>query len=80
MEREVLPRSDGRDIEIKEALFAPSMSKDLLSVLQINKGRKFQVVFDGSKMQVTRKNSKQVVMTADPVDGILLAADSSTID
>uniref|UniRef100_A0AAV1UB51 Uncharacterized protein n=1 Tax=Peronospora matthiolae TaxID=2874970 RepID=A0AAV1UB51_9STRA len=37
------------------------MSKNLLSVLQINSHGKFQVGFDGSKMYVTLKNSQQVV-------------------
>ena len=70
LERIELPNGKVRELEVKDVLFVPSIAKNLLSIPQINKANKFQVVFDGPRMDVLAKKSLKVVATADCVDGL----------
>lgn len=69
-ERVLLPNGQARDLRVVDVLYVPTISKNLMSIPQINKLNKFQVVFDRSSMSVLDKKSKQVVATADFVDGL----------
>ena len=59
------------DLKVTDVLYVPSVEKNLLSIPQINKSNKFQVVFDSPSMNVLTKSSSKVVATADFVDGQL---------
>ncbi|KAF1332611.1 Copia protein, partial [Globisporangium splendens] len=69
-ERIALPNGEVRDLKVVDVLYVPSVGKNLLSIPQINKSNKFQVVFDGPSMNVLNKTSSKVVATADFVDGL----------
>jgi hypothetical protein len=63
-----LPNGRSQVLHITDVLYAPSVSKNLLSIGQINKSGKFQVLFNAKGMNVLSKSSNHVVATADFVD------------
>ena len=69
-ERVLLPSGQVRDLQVVDVLYVPTVAKNLMSIPKIQKSNKFQVVFDGSRINVFTKKSKQVVATADFADGI----------
>jgi hypothetical protein len=66
----VLPSGEVRDLKIVDVLYVPSVAKNLMSIPQINKSDKYQVVFDRARTNALTKKSKQVVATADFIDGL----------
>ncbi|KAE8886920.1 hypothetical protein PF003_g28909 [Phytophthora fragariae] len=67
MQRVTLPDGKEHDIRIQDALYVPSMNKNLLSVPQINQSGQLKV---GNEMQIALKKSKKVVASADLIDGL----------
>ena len=54
-ERVVLANGGVRDLVVKDALYEPSVDKNLMSIPQINKWNKSQVVLDGPGMSMLDK-------------------------